>query len=77
MSVNLDLLGLVSEEADLNTLSEITIQELWNHTLKGAAWYGRTKTIPFLLNAGAKINHEELFEKGLKKVGLQHWDSRC
>ncbi|ODM19179.1 hypothetical protein SI65_05796 [Aspergillus cristatus] len=64
MSGNLDLLGLVSEEADFNTLSEITTQELWNHTLKGAAWHGRTKTIPFLLNAGAQINHEELFERG-------------
>jgi len=64
MSGNLDLLGLVSEEADFSTLSEITTQELWNHTLKGAAWHGRTKTIPFLLKAGAHINHEEPFERG-------------
>lgn len=63
MCDNLDLLQLLSDEADFSTLSEVTTQGLWNHTLKGAAWHGRSKIIPFLLEMGAQINHEDLFER--------------
>lgn len=60
---NLDLLGLMSKKADFNTLSEVTTQEFWNHTLNIAAFHGSTKTIPFILDAGAQINHTILYDR--------------
>lgn len=62
-SDNLDLLGLVSKKADFNTLSEGTTQQFWNHTLKFAAFHGSTKTIPFVLDAGAQINHAIVYDR--------------
>lgn len=60
---NIDLLEFMSKKADFNTHSEKAIQEFWTHTLKVTAWHGRTKTIPFLLKAGAQINHSDSFER--------------
>ena len=62
-SDNLDLLELMSKKADFNALSEVMTQEFWNHTLKFAAFHGSTKTIPFILDAGAQINHTILYDR--------------
>ena len=51
---NLDLRGLVSKDADFNTFSEATTRAFWNHTLNFAPYHGNTKTIHFILNAGAQ-----------------------
>lgn len=63
LSDNLDLLALVSKKADFNTLSEVTTQDFWNHTLNSAAFHGSTKTVPFILDAGAQINHTILYDR--------------
>lgn len=63
LSDNLDLLALVSKKADFNTLSEVTAQDFWNHTLNSAAFHGSSNTVPFILDAGAQINHTILYDR--------------
>lgn len=62
-SDNLHLLELVSKRADFNILSEVKTREFWNHTLKFAAFHGSTKTIAFILDAGAQINRTILYDR--------------
>ncbi|OJJ79298.1 ankyrin repeat domain-containing protein [Aspergillus glaucus CBS 516.65] len=53
-----DLLEMLAVTADYSTLSERSLLELWNCTLRHAALHGKTETISLPLEKGAQINHE-------------------
>lgn len=55
---NPEILETLAASADYSTLSERSLQALWNCTLRFAAFHGKTETIPSILNNGAQINHE-------------------
>lgn len=53
---NAEILETLAASADYGTLSEISLQALWNCTLRFAAFHGKTETILLILNNGAQIN---------------------
>lgn len=55
---NAEILETLAASADYSTLSERSLQDFWNCALRFAAFYGKTETIPLILNNGAQINHE-------------------
>lgn len=51
-----EILEILTASADYSSMSEGSLQKLWNRALRRASFYGKTETIPPLLDRGAQIN---------------------
>lgn len=58
MGGDADILKMLIGGAIFGTLSESSLQTYWDHTLRYAAFCGKTETIPLLLDKGAHINRQ-------------------